>query len=43
MLGFGLVILALFSLVGIFADSEDPRQDADPRDSDTYWTWARLR
>jgi hypothetical protein len=43
MFGFGLVILALFSLVGIFADSEDPRRGADPKDSDTYRSWASYR
>lgn len=41
MLGLGLAILALFSLAGIFAGSEDPRQSADPRDE--VWTWARFR
>jgi hypothetical protein len=41
MLGLGLAILALFSLVGIFAGSEDPRQGADPRDE--AWSWARFR
>ncbi len=43
MLGFGLGLLALFSLIGIFAGSEDPRRDADPRDDASYWFWARIR
>jgi len=43
MLAVGLVILALFSLVGIFAGREDPRRGADPRDDLSYWTFPRFR
>jgi hypothetical protein len=43
MFGLGFAILALFSLVGIFAGSEDPRQGSDPRDDPSYWTGAKFR
>ena len=43
MLGLGLALLALFSLAGMFAGSEDPRQSGDPRDDASYWSWARFR
>jgi hypothetical protein len=41
MLGLGIGLLALFSLISIFAGSEDPRRGADPRDDLAYWI--RLR
>jgi len=43
MLGFGLAALALLSLIGIFAASEDPRQGRDPKDDVSYWIGSHFR
>jgi hypothetical protein len=43
MIALGLAVLALLSLIGIFATNEDPRQGRDPRDDVSYWAGARFR
>jgi len=43
MIGFGLALLVLFSLIGLVAGDEDPRRGVDPRDDLPLWIRFGLR